>query len=144
MRCPAAELQRSLKNVLSHFAHARPLALSIDLPPELQTPVEAALAAPVQVRVQEDESGEQFSLRIAAAGRRFRAFPAFWGVLRVAPMGADSATVTLRGTYTVPFGAVARDTDKTFLRRAAHSTLRQFLESVIQEAARSTAVRSGR
>ena len=135
VRRPADELRRALRTVLAHLAQSHALALTVDLPPELQTPVEIALSVPAQLKVQE-EAGGQLSLRISAVGRRYRSFPAFWGVLEVAPSHAGSALVTLRGSYTLPHRGIARNLDPTFLRRAAHSSLRQFLESVIQETAR--------
>ena len=140
VRRPADELRAALRDVLTHLAQSRTLALTVDLPPELQTPVEIALSVPAQLKVQDEASG-QFSLRIAAAGRQYRSFPAFWGVLEVAPSQKDCAVVTLRGAYTLPERGIARNLDRTFLRRAAHSSVRQFLEIVIQETAREKLMR---
>ncbi|HET6895455.1 MAG TPA: hypothetical protein VFH72_08770 [Candidatus Baltobacteraceae bacterium] len=115
------------------MSHSSNVALTVDLPHELQTPVEVALSTPARVRVQH-EAGGDLSLRIAAAGRQYRSFPAFWGVLRVAPSRNNgSATVTLLGTYSIPPHLTA-GVDQTFLRRAAHSALRRFLENVIAQA----------
>lgn len=132
---PASELRGLLRNVLAHLSRTAHITLSVDLPRELHTPVEAALRVPAHVQVQEDPGGG-FAIRVAAAGRQFRSFPAFWGTVTVAPSNGNSAVVTLRGTYTLPQSAAGGDVDKTFLRRAAHSSMRQFLEEVIQETAR--------
>jgi hypothetical protein len=108
------------------------VALTVELPLELQTPVEVALSTPARVRVQY-EAGGDLSLRIAAAGRQYRSFPAFWGVLRVAPSRNNGSAVSLLGTYSIPPHLTA-GIDQTFLRRAAHSALRRFLENVIAQA----------
>lgn len=123
-----------MEAVLAHLAHSPNVALTVDLPHELQTPVEVALSTPARVKVRH-EAGGDLLLRIAAAGRQYRSFPAFWGVLRVAPSrDSGSATVTLLGTYSFPPHLTA-GIDPTFLRRAAHSALRRFLEDVIAQAA---------
>lgn len=136
---PVDELRPALKSVLSHLERSRKVALTVDLPAELRTPVEAALSVPARLKMKVDSGGE-LSLRIAAAGGKYHTFPAFWGALGIAPSANNSSVVTLRGTYTVPVGAVGEHVDKAFLRNAAHSSLRQFLESVIQETVRQPAV----
>lgn len=139
---PADKLRLALQKVLAHLARSHTLSIGVDLPSELQTPVETALGGPARLTVREEATG-QFSLRIAASGRRYRSFPSFWGVLQVEPSRGNSAIVTLRGSYTLPLANIARNVDKTFLRRAAHSSLRRFLENVIQETAREVPAASG-
>lgn len=132
MRRPADDVRAAVETVLTHLAHSPNVALTVDLPLELQTPVEVALSTPARVRVQH-EAGGDLSLRIAAAGRQYRSFPAFWGVLRVAPSRNNGSAVSLLGTYSIPPHLTA-GIDQTFLRRAAHSALRRFLENVIAQA----------
>lgn len=133
----AARLRSAIKRVLLHLQRGPALSLTVDIPVGLHTAAESALTVPAKLRVQEDPGGA-LSLRLAAEGRRYRGFPSFWGTLTIAISGERSSLVTLHGTYTVPSAPTGDGMDKTFLRRAAHSVLRAFLEDVIQETTRLT------
>lgn len=131
---PVERIVPGLEAVLTQI-QARPgsVNLNVDLAADLEAPVEMLLAVPVAVSVARDPHENAFALRIVPQTRR-HFYPRFRGMVRVMPARANSSVVTLRGTYTVPLGALGQSVDATLLRGTAQASLKRFLASIVASA----------
>lgn len=131
---PVERIVPALEAVLGDL-QARPgsVNLNVDLAADLDAPVEMSLAVPVAVRATRDPHENAFSLHIMPQTRR-HFYPYFRGMLRVTPARSDSSVVTLRGTYTVPLGALGQSIDATVLRGTAQASLKRFLSNIVASA----------
>lgn len=131
---PVEQIVAALEAVLARL-EARPgsVNLNVDLAADLDAPVEMTLAVPVLVRATRDPHENAFAVHITPQTRR-DVFPHFRGMLRVTPARANSSVVALRGTYSLPLGALGRSLDATVLRGTAQASLKRFLYGVVASA----------
>ena len=131
---PVEQLLPALEAVLARI-EARPgsVNVNVDLAADLDAPVEMTLAVPVAVRATRDPHENAFALHITPQPRR-HFYPRFRGMLRITPARGNSSVVALRGTYTVPLGALGQSVDATLLRGTAQASLKRFLSGVVASA----------
>jgi hypothetical protein len=84
----------------------------------------------VRVQVRElarTDASAGFAIRWEAAGSGGGLFPVLDADIRLAPAGADTALLTMTGSYRPPLGALGDALDRTVLHRVATATIRGFL-----------------
>ncbi len=59
-------------------------------------------------------------------------FPKMRADLIIAPLGDDMAQVSLRGNYEPPMGAMGRALDRAVLHRVAESSVKAFLDDIVE------------
>jgi len=129
IRVPATFALAAVETILKEFSqHEGSACLALDLQ-QMQAPFAAMISVPIQAHVTDGPSRHEWNLKIRAASR-IDIYPKFEGILRLLPAAENGSELQLDGQYVVPFGAIGRTIDLTFLRGAAQSSLERFVRDI--------------
>lgn len=135
---PADRTARLIEEILRDLCE-KPghVSLSVDLSADLAAPVEASLSVPIVLTASRAPRENELFVSISSE-KHAHLYPRFKGTLRVMPARGGSSVVTLKGSYSVPFGSLGDSIDMTLLRGAARSSLRRFLDYVFERLSERT------
>ena len=134
IRVPATFALAAIDTILEEFSqHEGHACLALDLQ-QMRAPFAATISVPIQARVTDGASRHEWNLKIRAASS-IDVYPSFEGILKLLPAAENGSELQLDGQYVVPFGAIGRTIDLTFLRGAAQSSLERFVREIANRVA---------